>query len=172
MSGRARYHAWVPRRRQGGQSMVEFALVVIPFLFALLGALTAGLNAYEREVAEAAASTGVQLASTTMKPGDPTRNDLNAGMQPTMRLLVPAMLGTTVNALPAGQPCPAVSAIPDGTVDVCIWLDPGVRDSRGRPALVAETVRGHPTTLIPGVGLLLPNTLSLTLESYGVTYQP
>lgn len=152
--------------------MVEFALVVIPFLFALLGALTAGLNAFEREVAEAAAATGVQLASTTVMASDPTRDNLSAGIQPTLRLLGPALLGTRVNALPAGEPCPALSTIPDGTVDVCVWLDPAVRDAQNRPALVAETVRGHPTTLIPGVGLLLPNTLDLTLESYGVTYQP
>ena len=152
--------------------MVEFALVVIPFLFALLGALTAGLNAFEREVAEAAAATGVQLASTTVVASDPTRDDLSAGIQPTLRLLGPALLGTQVDALPAGESCPALSAIPTGTVDVCVWLDPTVRDAEGRPALVAETVRGHPATLIPGVGLLLPNTLDLTLESYGVTYQP
>jgi hypothetical protein len=152
--------------------MVEFALVVVPFLLALLGALTAGLNAFEREVAEAAASTGVQLAATTVMPSDPTRDELSAGVGPTLRLLRPAMLGTTVNTLPVGEQCPVVSSIPDGTVDVCIWLDPAVRDSQGRPALVAETVRGHPATLIPGVGLLLPNTLDLTLESYGVTYQP
>lgn len=152
--------------------MVEFAFVVIPFLFALLGALTAGLNAFEREVAEAAASTGVQLAATTAMPSDPTRDDLAAGIQPTLRLLAPALLGTTVNALPAGEPCPALSAIPAGTVDVCVWLDPAVRNAEGRPALVAETVRGHPATLIPGVGQVLPNTLDLTLESYGVTYQP
>lgn len=152
--------------------MVEFALVVIPFLLALLGALTAGLNAFEREVAESAAATGVQLASTTVMASDPTRNDLSAGIQPTLRLLGPALLGTNVNALPAGESCPALSAIPSGTVDVCVWFDPTVRDSRGRPALVAETVRGHPATLIPGVGELLPNTLDLTLESYGVTYQP
>lgn len=152
--------------------MVEFALVVIPFLFALLGALTAGLNAYEREVAEAAAATGVQLASTTAMASDPSRDDLGAGIPPTLRLLGPAMLGTTVHALPAGEPCPALSAIPDGTVDVCVWLDPAVMNAQHRPALVAETVRGHPATLIPGVGRLLPNTLDLTLESYGVTYQP
>lgn len=152
--------------------MVEFAFVVIPFMFALLGALTAGLNAFEREVAEAAASTGVQMAATTVAPSDPTRNELSAGVQPTLRLLGPAMLGTTVNALPAGERCPALTGIPDGTVDVCIWLDPAVSDDQGRPALVAETVRGHPATLIPGIGRLLPNTLDLTLESYGVTYQP
>lgn len=162
----------MPRRRQGGQSLVEFALVVTPFLFALLGALTAGLNAFEREVAESAAATGVQLASTTVMASDPTRDDLSAGIQPTLRLLGPAMLGTNVDALPAGEACPAVSAIPNGTVDVCVWLDPTVRDAGGRPALVAETIRGHPATLIPGVGRLLPNTLDLTLESYAVTYQP
>ncbi len=152
--------------------MVEFAFVVIPFLFALLGALTAGLNAFEREVAEAAASTGVQLAATTAMPSDPTRDDLTAGIAPTLQLLRPAMLGTTVDALPAGAECPALSAIPAGTVDVCLWLDPAVLDAEGRPALVAETIRGHPATLIPGVGQVLPNTLDLTLESYGVTYQP
>jgi len=152
--------------------MVEFAFVVIPFLLVLLGALTAGLDTFEREVAEAAASTGVQLASTTVMATDPTRNDLGAGIQPTLRLLRPAMLGTTVDALPAGSPCPALDAIPNGTVDVCVWLDPAMLDAQGRPALVAETVRGHPATLIPGVGQLLPNSLDLTLESYGVTYQP
>jgi hypothetical protein len=152
--------------------MVEFAFVVVPFLLALLGALTAGLNAFEREVAEAAASTGVQLAATTAMPSDPTRNDLSAGIGPTLQLLGPAMLGTTVNALPAGEACPALSSIPAGTVDVCVWLDPAVRNSQGRPGLVAETIRGHPATLIPGVGRVLPNTLDLTLESYGVTYQP
>ena len=152
--------------------MVEFAFVVVPFLLVLLGALTAGLNAFEREVAEAAASTGVQLSATTVMASDPTRNDLSAGIRPTLRLLDPAMLGTTVNALPAGEACPALSSIPDGTVDVCVWLDPAVLNAQGRPALVAETVRGHPATLIPGVGQLLPNSLDLTLESYGVTYQP
>ena len=152
--------------------MVEFAFVVVPFLLVLLGALTAGLNAFEREVAEAAASTGVQLSATTVMASDPTRNDLSAGIQPTLRLLDPAMLGTTVNALPAGEACPALSSIPDGTVDVCVRLDPAVLNAQGRPALVAETVRGHPASLIPGVGQLLPNSLDLTLESYGVTYQP
>jgi hypothetical protein len=152
--------------------MVEFAFVVIPFLFALLGALTAGLNAFEREVAEAAASTGVQLAATTAMPSDPTQDDLSAGIGPTLQLLAPAMLGTTVAAMPPGETCPALSAIPAATVDVCVWLDPGVRNAEGRPALVAETIRGHPATLIPGFGQLLPNTLDLTLECYGVTYQP
>ncbi|MGH7912753.1 MAG: TadE/TadG family type IV pilus assembly protein, partial [Candidatus Dormibacteraceae bacterium] len=129
------------RRRQGGQSMIEFAFVVIPFLFALLGALTAGLNAFEREVAEGAAASGVQLAATSQQPGDPTRVDLSAAIEPTLRLLRPAMLGTAVQALPAGQPCPAVSTMPPGTVDVCVWLDPAVRGAYGRPALVAETIR-------------------------------
>lgn len=152
--------------------MVEFAFVVVPFLLALMGALTAGLNAFEREVAEAAAASGVQLAATTVFPSDPTRNDLDAGVEPTLQLLRPAMLGTTVQALPAGSRCPALSAIPTGTVDVCVWRDPAVRDQSGRPALVAETVRGHPATLVPGIGRLLPDALDLTLESYGVTYQP
>lgn len=165
-------HGMTHAKRQRGQSMVEFAFVVIPFLLCLLGALTAGLNAFEREVAEAAAATGVQLSATTVMPTDPTRDDLGAGVGPTLALLRPAMLGTTVEALPTGSRCPALSAIPAGTVDVCVWRDGAVRNAQGGPALVAETIRGRPATLVPGIGLLLPNQLDLTLESYGVAYQP
>ncbi|MFZ0217781.1 MAG: TadE/TadG family type IV pilus assembly protein [Candidatus Dormiibacterota bacterium] len=160
------------RRGGRGQSMVEFSFVVIPFLLLLLGAVTAGLHAVEREVAESAAANGVEVAATTTQPNDPTQPQLAAATAPTLQLLRPAMLGTEVRVLPAGRTCDAVGAIPVGTVEVCLWLDGSVRDAQGRPALVAETIRGTPATLIPWVGALLPDTLDLTLEARAVTYQP
>ena len=151
--------------------MVEFAFVVIPFLLLLLGAVSAGLHAFEREVAESAAATGVEVAATTGQAGDPSRPDLSAATAPTLQLLGPALLGTQVRVLSEGQACDSLDQIPSGTVEVCTWLDGSVRDRQGRPALVAETIRGSPATLIPWAGELLPHTLDLTLEARAVTYQ-
>src|SRR5256885_8304853 len=51
-------------RSQGGQSMVEFAVVVGWFLFVLFAAVSAAFHSIQRAMAETAAGAGVQLAAS------------------------------------------------------------------------------------------------------------
>lgn len=144
-------------------------MVLVPFLLLVLGGVSAAFHSFQREVAETAAAAGVQAAASATA-ADPTRPALDAAVQPTLELLRPALLGSTVTVLD-GRRCDPLGSIPEGRLQVCTWLDPAVRDARGRPALVGETVRGTPPPLVPLLGNPLPRAIDVSLEVRTVTYQ-
>ena len=87
--------------------MVEFAMVVWVFLLLMFGAVSAALHSLQREVAETAASIGVQQAASA-DPLHPNQPNLAAALQPTRGLLQPAMFGTN---MPSGGPPPPLAAM-------------------------------------------------------------
>ena len=99
------------RRRSPGQSLIEFAMVLVPFLLLVLGGVSAAFHSFQREVAETAAA-GVQDAASA-SAADPSRPDLDAAVGPTLQLLRPALLGSTV-AVVNGRRCDPLGSIPEG----------------------------------------------------------
>ena len=144
-------------------------MVLVPFLLLVLGGVSAAFHSFQREVAETAAAAGVQ-ATASATAADPTEPDLDAAVQPTLELLRPALLGSSVEVV-RGRQCDPLGWIPEGRLQVCTWLDPAVRDSSGRPALVGETVRGTTLPLVPLLGHPLPRAIDISLEVRAVTYQ-
>ena len=70
--------------------MVEFAMVVWVFLLLMFGALSAALHSLQREVAETAASIGVQVAASA-DPQHPDQPNLQGAYGPTVAVLQPVL---------------------------------------------------------------------------------
>ena len=151
-----------PGRRQSAQSLVEFAVVVGIFLLVLFAAVSAAFHSIQREMAETAAATGVQIAASG-SPNALATPDLRGAMGPSSQLLRSVMFATSIRQLP-GRSCDSVSSIPQATLEVCTW--------QITPTQVAETVRGTPAYVFPGLARWLPWSIDITLEMHQVTYQP
>jgi len=114
-------------------------------------------------MAETAAAAGVQIAASGA-PGSPGQSNLAGGYTPAHNLFQSVAFGTTIDPpLPAGQQCDAMDHIPDGSVEICSYLD---------GPLVAETIRGHPAFPIPWIAQHLPWSIDVTVEMRAVSYQP
>jgi hypothetical protein len=139
--------------------MVEFAMVVWVFLLLFFGAVAAALHSLQREVAETAASVGVQAAASAQRthPADP---DLTAAYAPTQRILQPVMFGTTIVRMPVGSRCDPPGA--PGSVEVCVYRDQN---------LVVERISGRPQYLVPFLAQWLNFSIDVTLGVHQVTYQ-
>jgi hypothetical protein len=142
--------------------MVEFALVVGAFLLVTFAAVSAAFHSIQRAMAETAAAAGVQVAAGG-SPTDPNAPFLTGGFQPTATLLQPVMFGTTIDHVQGNQQCGAMDQIGDGHLQVCVYPD---------GALVAETVRGHPSFPVPWITRYLPWSIDVTVEMHQVSYQP
>jgi Flp pilus assembly protein TadG len=146
--------------------MVEFAMVVWVFLLLMFGAISAALHSLQREVAETAASVGVQAAASA-DPNQPDQPNLQAGYAPTVAVLQPVMFNTTVQQLPRGSRCNNPNAIAPGNVEVCVYQD----QFQGR-TLVVERISGRPAYVIPFLAQWLNWSIDVTLGVHQVTYQP
>jgi Flp pilus assembly protein TadG len=142
--------------------MVEFAMVVWVFLLLMFGAISAALHSLQREVAETAASVGVQAAASA-DPTQPSQPNLKAGFKPTQTILQPVMFDTAVHPLAAGTKCPDAANVSPGNVYVCVYLDQN---------LVVERVSGKPAYVIPFLAQWLNWSIDVTLGVHQVTYQP
>lgn len=149
------------REREAGQSMVEFSVVVGAFLLIVFAAVSAAFHSVQRAMAETAAAAGIQIAAGA-SPTDPTQADLAGAIAPTEQLLRPVMFSTDIQRMP-GRPCADLSSIPNQTLQVCTY--------RSGPALVAETVRGHPAYVVPFLARRLGWSIDVTLEMHQVVYQ-
>lgn len=150
------------RKRQSGQTMVEFAMVVVAFLLVTFAAVSGAFHAIQRAMAETAAAAGVQVAASG-SPTDPDTPFLAGAYAPTRDLLRSVLFGTAIVQVPAGQPCAGMDGIADGTIQVCAYQD---------GELVAETVRGHPRFPIPWIARFLPWSIDVTVEMHQVAYLP
>lgn len=149
------------RTSQSAQSLVEFAVVVGVFLLVLFAAVSAAVHSIERAMAETAAATGVQIAASGL-PNAPAQPDLQGAIRPSERLLRSVMFATNIQRRP-GQPCDALTNIAQATVEICT--------QQITPTQVAETVRGTPAYVFPGLARWLPWSIDVTLEMHQVTYQ-
>jgi hypothetical protein len=141
--------------------MVEFAMVVWVFLLLMFGAVSAALHSLQREVAETAASVGVQAAASA-DPNKPAQPNLQAGYAPTVSVLQPVMFDTAVHQMPRGSRCDAPGAIAPGNVEVCVYQDRN---------LVVERVSGRPAYVVPFLAQWLNWSIDVTLGVHQVTYQ-
>jgi TadE-like protein len=146
--------------------MVEFAMVVWVFLLLMFGAVSAALHSLQREVAETAASVGVQAAASA-DPAHPDRPHLGAAYAPTVALLRPVMFNTTVQQRLPGQRCDDPNAVAPGNLEVCVYQD----QFQGQ-TLVVERVSGRPAYIIPFLAQWLNWSIDVTLGVREVTYQP
>jgi Flp pilus assembly pilin Flp len=150
------------RRDQGGQAMVEFAMVVGLFLLCLLGAMSAAIYTVQR----AAAVTGVAAGARVAAGGTAGLRGANtpdlAGATPAVaRVVAPVLFGSRIEQLEPARDCPPAAAIPAGEVDVCAVQSGGT---------VTVRLRGRPATAVPLPGL--DWSLDLAAEVHTVTFAP
>ena len=140
--------------------MVEFAMVVGLFLLCLLGAVSASVYTVQRSAAVTGVAAGARVAAggTTGAGGANTPN-LAGAMPAVARVVAPVMFGTRVHELEPARPCPPVSAIPGGQVDICAVQSGDV---------VTVRLRGRPATAVPIPGL--DWSLDLVAEVHVVTF--
>ena len=141
-------------------------MVVWVFLLLMFGAISAAFHSLQREVAETAASVGVQAAASA-DPTQPDQPALRAAYGPTVALLQPVMFDTNVQRKPPGQRCDSPDAVSPGNVEVCVYQD----QFQGR-TLVVERVSGRPAYIIPFLAQWLNWSIDVTLGVREVTYQP
>lgn len=151
-------------RREGGQSIIEFALVVGSFLTLLFGALSVGLFAVQRSAAVTAVAAGARAAgsSSATLPGDPNQPDLEAASKIIRSQLAPVLFGSSLTVKPAGVDCDPLQAIPYGRIEVCS------RVAADDSTMVLVTVRGAPQNLFPVIPS--PWTLDAEAEFHRVTF--
>jgi len=141
-------------------------MVVWVFLLLMFGALSAALHSLQREVAETAASIGVQVAASA-DPQHPDQPNLQGAYGPTVAVLQPVMFDTNVQQVPRGKRCHDPGAISPGNVEVCVYQD----QFQGQ-TLVVERVSGRPAYIIPFLAQWLNWSIDVTLGVREVTYQP
>lgn len=151
-------------RGEGGQSVIEFALVVGSFLTLLFGALSVGLFAVQRSAAVTAAAAGARAAGSAGagSPGDPNLPDLAAAGPIVSSQLSPVLFGSALTVKPAGVPCDSLQSIAVGQLQVCSTVAPD------GPSMVLVVVRGKPTNLFPA--LFSPWTIDAEAEFHRVTF--
>lgn len=151
-------------RREGGQSIIEFALVVGSFLTLLFGALSVGLFAVQRSAAVTGVAAGARAAgsSSATLPGDPNQPDLEAASKIIRSQLAPVLFGSSLTVKPAGVDCDPLQAIPYGRIEVCS------RVAADDSTMVLVTVRGAPQNLFPVIPS--PWTLDAEAEFHRVTF--
>jgi TadE-like protein len=147
------------RRRSRGQALVEFAMVIWVFLLLFFGAVAAAIHSLQREVAETAASVGVQAAASADR-ANPANPNLAAAYTPTRRILQPVMFDTAIAEMPVGSRCDPPGG--PGRIEVCVYQDQN---------LVVERISGRPQYLIPYLAQWLNLSIDVTLGVHQVTYQ-
>jgi hypothetical protein len=150
------------RKKEGGQAMVEFALVVGLFLFILLGAVSASVYTVQRSAAVTGVTAGARIAAGGT-PGASGANtpDLADAVPAVAHIVAPVMAGTRVDQVPPPNACPDARAIPRGQVDICATSTGGV---------VTVRLRGRPANALPIPGL--DWALDLVAEVHAVTFTP
>ena len=150
------------RRDEGGQAMVEFAMVVGLFLLCLLGAMSASLYTVQRSAAVAGVAAGARVAAGGTAGAEGANTPNLAGATPAVaRVVAPLMFGTRLRQLPPAHDCPPAGAIPSGEVDVCAVQSGGI---------VTVRLRGRPAATVPVPGL--DWSLDLVAEVHVVTFSP
>ncbi len=147
---------------EGGQAMVEFAMVVGLFLLCLLAATSASIYTVQRSAAVTGVAAGARVAAGgTSAPDGANTPDLAGAMPAVARVVAPVMVGTRIEQLAPGRECPQTAAIAHGEIDVCATQSADV---------VTVRLRGRPGTIpsLPG----LDWTLDLAAEVHTVTFAP
>lgn len=148
--------------REGGQAMVEFALVAGVFLICLLGALSSSIYTVQRSAAVTAVASGARVAAGgTPGPDGANAPNLTAATHAAARVVAPVLVGTRINQLPPGHDCRALAAMPHGDVDVCATL---------AADMVTVRLRGRPATALPIPGL--DWSFDLVAEVHTITFAP
>jgi hypothetical protein len=122
--------------------------------------MSAAIYTLQRAAAVTGVAAGARVAASgTVEPGGANTPDLSGAAPAVARIVTPVLSGTDVRQLPPGHECPALTAIPDGEVDVCAVESAGAVTVRlrGRPAAAVR---------IPG----LDWTLDLSAEVHAVTF--
>lgn len=135
-------------------------MVVAAFVLVTFAAVSAAFHAIQRAMAETAAAAGVQIAAggSATDPRQPSLGSPEA-FNATRGLLRSVAFGTNIAQGPASAQCPDLQ----GTLTVCTYAD---------GALVAETIRGHPSFPVPWITQFLPWGIDVTVEMHQVSYQP
>jgi hypothetical protein len=145
--GRGRRAPWQPDRRPasgaarkagGGQALIEFAMVVLPFFLSIYSSVAIMLHSWQLQVASNAAVRAAEYAAS----GDPNQLDRDRAQQAgeiARSTVSDIMLASDVRVLPLDASCAGMP--PDGTVWICIQHLPG--------NLVRAEVKGRPTSLVP-----------------------
>jgi len=124
-------------RGQGGQSMVEFALIITVFLALLFAVFSSALYSVQRSAAVTAAAAGARVAAGADSV-DANRPNLEGAGPIIRKRLEPVLFGSKLTIAPAGARCPTPSAAAVGELVVCATLDPV------NSALVMVGIRGRP----------------------------
>jgi Flp pilus assembly protein TadG len=138
------------RRRERGQSLVEFCLVLIPFLLILMGIIDLGRGIYTyngvaQAARELARATSVHTCDTTRPSCTVGTSPQTADVRGTQNQLVPGLGGGTVTY--------ACTSITDATL-------PSVNCLSGSFVKVTVTVPFQ--VLTPVLSMVAPSTLSST----------
>lgn len=160
------------RGRETGQSLVEFALVLTPLLFILLGIVQFGFifNAYititnaAREAARAG-SVYVYDRTLTKAQNDTDRNDaISAALLSSMNILKT----TAPNLTTSGTWSQSGSTWTDGDVEVTYAIPTGITDTDSRLGQqVTVEVSFHQDLIIPLIAELLPRDTGGRLVLHG-----
>jgi len=150
---------WV--RRDQGQAVVEFALVLGVVLLLLLGSAQVGLYALTRGTAITAAERGVYVAAGAA--GSPTGPPATAAVFQAIRgELQSGLVGASPAPMPStGTTCPALNPTwPVGVIYVCSVADPSA-------GTVEVAVRGWVSALVPpgfGIGSWRAGALPIDID--------
>ena len=160
------------RTRDSGQSLVEFALVLTPLLFILLGIVQFGFifNAYVTltNAAREAAREGsvyVYVRTLSKSQNDVARNDA-----------ISAALASSMNYLPTSAPhftrtgtwSQLGSTWTDGDVKVTYAIPSGISDTDSRLGQqVTVNARFHQDLIVPLIAQLLPRDADGRLVLHG-----
>jgi len=145
---------------EGGQALVEFAMVIGLFLLCLVGAMSAAVYTVQRSAAVTGVTAGARIAAGGTAGLDGANTPNLAGAPPAVaRIAAPVMVGTRIRQLDPGRDCPPSDRIPGGEVDVCAVQSGGT---------VTVRLRGRPGTAVQIPGLAW--SLDLSAEVHAVTF--
>ncbi len=167
-SGRSRVRA----RRQEGQSLVEFALVVTPMLLILLGIVQFGFifNAYvtlTNATREAAREGSIYVYDRTLTKA---QNDAarNARIRTTMLGSMNLLRTSSPNFVTSGTWTQSGQTFSNGDLTVAYVLPSGVTETDPRTGQqVTVTAVYHQDLLIPLISALLPRDAGGRLQLHG-----
>ena len=147
------------RRREGGQAVVEFALVAPLFLALLLMFIQAGFSAMEKMNSVNVTDTSARIASSAAgsTSSETAALQVVGSMAPRLKA---GLVGTSVTFRPNTW-CPSLPPAPQGSIYLCDQI-PTVGSCSG---MVVVQVWGQPRLMVPLLAFMSPLDPPLHLQA-------
>jgi len=147
------------RRREGGQAVVEFALVAPLFLALLLMFMQAGFSAMEKMNSVNVTDTSARIASSAAgsTSSETAALQVVGSMVPRLKA---GLVGTSVT-FRANTWCPSLPPVPQGSIYLCDQI-PTVGRCSG---MVVVQVWGQPRLMVPLLAFMSPLDPPLHLQA-------